>query len=53
MFFRDTQEVLEIIKNPTVDTYDETWMKGKLFGQEAILEFQNHYAGKSEGEHRK
>ena len=28
-------------------------MTGKLCGREVMLEFQNHYDGKSEGEHRR
>ena len=53
MFYHDTKKVLSIIKELTVDTDAETWMKGKLCGRESILELQNYYDGKSEGKHMK
>ena len=42
-----------IPKELTVDTDSETWMKVKYCGRESMLEFQNHYDGKSWGKHRK
>ena len=43
----DIKKVLEILKELTVDTDAETWMKGKHCGWEAMLALQNHYDGKS------
>ena len=53
MFSHDTKKVLEIIKEITVYTDAEKWMKGKRCGRESMLTFQNHYDVKSEGEYRK
>ena len=53
LFSRNTNKVLEILKELTVDTYAETLIKGKRFGQEAMLELQNNYDVKSEGKRRK
>ena len=49
----DTKKVLEILKELTVDTDSETWVKGKWCGREAMLELKNNYDGKFEGERRK
>ena len=53
MFSRDTKKVLVILKELTLDNNADTWMKRKHCGQEAMLEFQNHYDGKSDRECRK
>ena len=53
IFSRDTKKVLAILKELTVDTDAETWMKDKRCGQKAILALENHYDGKSEDEIRK
>ena len=53
IFSRDTKKVLAILKELTVYTDAETWIKGKSCGQEAMMAFQNKYDGKSEGERRK
>ena len=53
MFYCDTKKVLAILKEIKFDTDAETWMKGKICGQEEMLLLQNHYDGKSEGELRK
>ena len=37
MFSRDTKMVLAILKELTVDTDADTWMKGKRCSQEAML----------------
>ena len=49
IFSFDTKKVLDILKEITVDTDDETYTKRKRCGKEAILALQNHYYGKSEG----
>ena len=53
MFSHENKKVLAIIKQLTVDTYAETWMKGKGCGREAMMALKNHYYGKSQGERRK
>ena len=53
MFSRDTNNVLAILKELTVDSDSETLMKGKCCGQESMLALNNHYDGKSKGECRK
>ena len=53
MFYCETKKVLEIIKEITVDTDSETWMKSKLCGQDEILALQNHYDGKPEVKRKK
>ena len=52
MFSCDNKKLLSIIKELVVDTYAETWIKGKRCDQEAMLAFYNHYYGKSEGGRR-
>ena len=46
MFSCDTKKALAILKELTVDTDAETWMKGKLCGRESMLALQNNYDGK-------
>ena len=52
MFSRDTNKVLVIIKDLTVDTDAEKLFKVKRCGWEAMLALQNHYDGKSENKLR-
>ena len=49
MFYHDTKKLLAILKELTVDTNDETWMKEKRCGRESMLVFQNHYEGNKRG----
>ena len=37
IFFRETKKFLAILNDPTVGTDAETWMKGKLYCQQAML----------------
>ena len=53
MFSCDTKKVLAVLKELTVDTDCETWMKVKCCGWEAMLAWQNHYNVKSLVERRK
>ena len=53
MFSCDTKKVLDILKELTVDTDDETWMKVKSCFLEAMLKLQNIFDIKSEGERRR
>ena len=42
-----------VLKELTVGTDADTWMKKKQCGKESILELQNNYDGKSEVERKK
>ena len=53
MFSCDTKKVLSILKELTVDTDAETWIKGKCCGWEKMLALQNHYDIKLYNELRK
>lgn len=53
MFTRDSKKVLALLKELTVGTPAETWMKGKKCGREDMMALQSHYDGKTEGERRK
>ena len=53
MFVRDSKRVLTILKELTIGTDAETWMKGKKCGRLAMKALQDHYDGPSEGERRK
>ena len=53
MFIRDSKRILTILKELTIGTDAETWMKGKKCGRLAMEALQNHYDGPSEGERRK
>ena len=48
MFTRDSRKVLDILKEPTLGTDAETWIKGLKCGIKAMQELQDHYDGKSE-----
>ena len=48
MFSCDIKKVLAILKELTVYTHAETWMKSKRWGWEAILTLYTYYDGKSE-----
>ena len=50
---KGNMKVLAILKELTVNTDAETWMKGRLCFQESMLALYNHYDSKSEGERRK
>ena len=49
MFTRDSRKVIGIIKELTLGTDYETWIKGLKCGRKAIQELQAHYDGMSEG----
>ena len=53
MFSRDSRKVLNIIKDLTLETYDETYIKGLKCIRKAMQELQDHYDGTSEGARRK
>ena len=43
MFTRDSRKVLDILKEMTLGTNDETWIKGLKCGRKAMQELQAHY----------
>ena len=53
MFYRDTKKVLATLKELTVDTDAETWMKEKRCGRESMLALHTNYDVKPEYECRK
>ena len=53
MWDRDSRKVLDILKEMTLGTDAETWIKGLKCGRKAMRELQYHYDGTSEGERRK
>ena len=53
MFTRDSRKVLDIIKELTLETDAETWIRGLKCGIKAMQELQAHYDGTSEGSLRK
>ena len=53
MFTRDSRKVLDILKELTLGTDAETWIKGLKCGRKAMQELQAHYDGTSEGARRK
>ena len=52
MFTRYSRKVLNILKELTLGTDAETFIKGLKCGRKAMQELQSHYYGKSEGERR-
>ena len=52
-FTRDSTKVLDIIKELTLGTDADTWIKGIKYGRNAMQELQAHYDGTSEGSRRK
>ena len=53
MFARDSRKVINIIKELTLGTESETWIKGLKCGRKAMQELQDNYDGTSEGSRRK
>ena len=53
MFTRDSRKFLDIIKELTLGTNAETWIKDLKCCRKAMQELQSHYDGKSEGPRRK
>ena len=53
MSTRDSRQVIDILKELTLGTDDETWIKGIKCGRKAMQELQAHYYGTSEGARRK
>ena len=53
IFTRDSSKVIDILKELTIGTDAETWIKGLKCGRKAIQELQAHYDGTSEGARRK
>ena len=49
MFTRDPRKVLNILKELTLGTDGEIWIKGLKCAIKAIQELQDHYDGNSEG----
>ena len=49
MFIRDSRKVLGILKELTLGTDVETWIKGLNCGRKVMQELQSHYDGTSEG----
>ena len=47
MLTRDLRKVLGLIKELTLGTDDETWIKGLKCGRKEMQEVQSHYDGKS------
>ena len=52
MFKRDSVKVLSILREITLGTQAETWMKGKRCGRAAMLALQAHYDGVAESDRR-
>ena len=52
MFTINSRKVLDILKEPTLGTDAETWIKGLKCGRKEIQELQSHYDGTSEGSWR-
>ena len=53
MFARDSRKVINIIKELTLGTESETWIKGLKCGIKVMQEIQANYGGTSEGVIRK
>ena len=53
IFDQDSKKVTRLIKELTIRTPEEAWTNQVNFGRVAILKFQEHYYGKSEGERQK
>ena len=53
MFTIDSSKVLDILKELTLGTDAETWVKGLKCGRKEMQELQPHYYGTSEGAQRK
>ena len=53
VFTRDSRKALDILKELTLGTDAETWIKCIKCGRKAIQQLQAHYDGTSEGAQRK
>ena len=53
MFTRDSKKVQDILKELTLGTDAEKWIKGLKCGKKAMQELQAYYEGTSEGARRK
>ena len=53
MFTRDSRKFIDIIKEITLRTDAETWIKGIKCGRKAMQELQAHYDDTPEGARRK
>ena len=53
MLTRYSRKFLDILKETTLGTDAETWIKGLKCGKKAMQELQARYDGTSEGAHRK
>ena len=53
MFTRDSRKVIDILKELTLGTDANIWIKGIKCGRKAIQGLQAHYNGTSEGARRK
>ena len=53
MFTKDSRKVLDILKELTLGTDAETWIKGLKCDRKAIQELQAHHDSKPEGALRK
>ena len=47
MFTRDSRKVLDVLKELTLGTDAETWIKGLNCGRKSMQELQAHYDGTS------
>ena len=52
MFNRDSRKVVNILKELTLGTDAESWIKGFKCGRKEMQELQDHYFGTSEGARR-
>ena len=53
IFIRYSRKVLDILKELTLGTDADTWIKGLKYGRNAMQELQAYYDGTSEGSRRK
>ena len=53
MFIRDSTKVLDILKEITLGTDADTWIKGLKYGRNAMQELQAHYDVTTEGSRSK
>ena len=53
IFSRDTQKVLKLLQELTLDTPAADWIKGIECGRAAMEALQRHFDGESEGDRRK
>ena len=53
VFTRDSRKALDILKELTIGTAEETCIRGLKCGRNSMKELQAHYCGTSEGVQRK